>query len=116
MGTQQNFLDKYSTKTRNKIGQTVSAQPAQTIGNSDSVSSGNGGQPAMYPGSQNTRKMQGSSGQPGVTSYKAQAASSYSPKGVNQTNQAGKLLFAPSNQHLANVGMQGFEEATKRQE
>ena len=43
MGSQQNFLDKYSTKTRNKIGQTVSAQPAQIVGNSDSVSSGNGG-------------------------------------------------------------------------
>ena len=27
------------------------------------------------------------------------------------------MLFGPpNNQHLANVGMQGFEEATKRQE
>lgn len=66
----------------------------------------------MYPGSQNSRKMQ-ASGQPG-TSYKAQGATSYSPKGASQANQAGKLLFVPPNQHLANSGMQGFEEATKR--
>ena len=44
MTQQLNFPEKYSTKTRNKIGQTVSAQqPSHVVGNSDSVSSGNGG-------------------------------------------------------------------------
>ncbi len=56
-------------------------------------------------------------------SYKAQGATSYSPKAANGLSGApGKLLFAPSSvaQHqisqaaLQNAGMQGFEESQKR--
>ena len=58
MTSPPNFLDKYATKTRNKIVHTTSAtQPGQIAGNSDSISSGNGGQPAIYPTSSNQRKL-----------------------------------------------------------
>ena len=64
----QNYLDKYGTKTRNKLGATTSQQPGAPMANNDSVSSGNGGQPAMYPASGTSRKLQ--SGQ-ALSSYKA---------------------------------------------
>ena len=63
------------------------------MANNDSVSSGNGGQPAMYPATVNSRKLH-SGGQQIGGQYKAQGATSHSPKNTASAHQTGKLLFA----------------------